>query len=375
MSERTHSAPSSPAPRTRKLIPVVVGTTGALVLAVVGLQFLRPSPAASQTRPAAKQPAATATVESTAAAEPAQHREVLARVNNQNITWDAVARECMERHAKDVLENIINRQLIYQACRQRGIEVTDDEIKREVLETSKKFNVPPETWYQLLATERGLNPTQYHRDVIWPMLALKKLAGTDVTITEEEMQRAFVRDYGPRVEARMIVVDGNVRQAMEVWNRAKAKPDDFARLASEVSADPNSRALGGQVPPIRRNAALPDTPQAKLEQEAFALQPGEISTLIQFDENKHIILRCERLTKPVVTDIELVRGDLTEQLKNEKIQEAVGKVFADIKAQAQIHNYLTGESTTGAAGGVQQTSATQTPAPVRPAAASVRTGQ
>src|SRR4029079_10171256 len=190
MSERTHSA--SPTPRPRKLIPVVVGTTGALVLAVIGLQFLRPSPAASQTRPPAKQPAGAAQVATTDAP---QQREVLARVNNQNITWDVVARECMERQAKDVLENIINRQLIYQACQQRGITVTEEEIKQEVIETARKFNVPVETWYQLLASERQLNPQQYHRDVIWPMLALKKLAGTDVSLTDEEMERAFVRDY------------------------------------------------------------------------------------------------------------------------------------------------------------------------------------
>ena len=40
-----------------------------------------------------------------------------------------------------------------------------------------------------------------------------------------------------------------------------------------------------------------------------------------------------------------------EQLRDEKIQEAVGRTFAEIKAKAQVHNYLTGESTTGTAGG------------------------
>jgi len=199
------------------------------------------------------------------------------------------------------------------------------------------------------------------------MLALKKLAGTEVEITEEELQQAFVRDYGPRVEARMILIDGNVRQASEIWEQAKADPDNFARLASEVSAEPNSRALGGQIPPIRRFASPPGSSQAKIEEYAFKMQPGEISPVMQLDD-KHIILRCEKQTKPIVTDIETVRADLTEQLKEEKIQAAVGQTFAEIKAQAQIHNYLTGESTTGAAGGVvQQTSATQPQGKPRPA--------
>lgn len=365
MSERTHSAPTaSPATRKRQFFPFMIGTAGALVLAVVGLQFLRPAPAASETRPSPKQPAGSAKVE--AAAAP-QQGETLARVNNQNISWEVVAAECMERHGQEVLDEIISRLLIHQACQARGITVTEDEIKREVHDFARKMKVPTETWYQLMQSQRGLSPAQYHRNVIWPMLALKKLAGTEVEITEAELQQAFVRDYGPRVEARMILIDGNVRQASEIWEQAKADPDNFARLASEVSAEPNSRALGGQIPPIRRFASPPGSSQAKIEEYAFKMQPGEISPVMQLDD-KHIILRCEKQTKPIVTDIETVRADLTEQLKEEKIQAAVGQTFAEIKAQAQIHNYLTGESTTGAAGGVvQQTSATQPQGKPRPA--------
>jgi hypothetical protein len=90
-------------------------------------------------------------------------------------------------------------------------------------------------------------------------------------------------------------------------------------------------------------------------------------------DDKYIILRCEKLTEQIVADIEQVRADLTEQLKDEKIQESVGKVFAQLKEQAQIHNYLTRESTTGTPGGVQQTSGTQTKPTARPAGTATRT--
>jgi foldase protein PrsA len=346
----------------------MVGTAGALMFAVIGLQFLRPEPAVSQTRePAAK--AGTAKVEVSAPPK----GEPLARVNNQNITWDVVAAECMEQHAKETLDDIISRLLIHQACQAQGIAITEQEIQREVVEFARRMKVPTETWYQLMQSQRNLTPAQYHRTVIWPMLALKKLAGTEVQITEEELQQAFIRDYGPRVEARMILVEGNVRQATQIWEQAKADPENFSRLASEVSAEPNSRALGGQIPPIRRFASPPNSQQAKVEEHAFGMQPGEISPVMQIDD-KFVILRCEKQTQPVVTDIEQVRGDLTEQLKELKVQEGVGKKFAEIKAKAEIHNFLTGDSTTGTAGGVQQTSGTQTKPAARPASGTQPSG-
>lgn len=371
MSERTHSTPTdAAAPRKTKLFPIVAGTGAAVLIAGVAFQIFRAEPAVSQTReaPAAANQAGTATVNTAAAP---QSGTVVARVNTQSISYDIVARECYDRYAAEVLENIINRAIIHQACQAKGVGVTDDEIQQEVNNIARKFNLPTATWYQMLESERGITRTQYHRDVIWPMLALKKLAGKDVQVTEAELQKAFIRDFGPRVEARMIVIDGNMRHATQIWEQVQAAPENFAALAQQHSADPNSRALGGAVPPIRRYGAPENTPQATVEEQAFKMKPGEVSPVMQLGDNRFVILKCEKLTEPVINDINQVRGELTEQLIEEKTQLAVAATFEQIKSQAQVHNFLTGESTAGAAGGVVPTSGTQTAAPpVRNAGAS-----
>lgn len=372
MSERTHSTPlDAAAPRKNKLFPIIAGTGAAVLIAGVAFQIFRAEPAASQTRdaaPAAANQSGTATVNTAPAAQPGT---VVARVNNQSITYEQTARECYDRYAPEVLENIINRAIIHQACQAKGVGVTDAEIQQEVNNIAKKFNLPTATWYQMLESERGITKTQYHRDVIWPMLALKKLAGADVQVTPEELQKAFIRDFGPRVEARMIVIDGNMRHATQVWEQVQAEPENFATLAQQHSADPNSRALGGAVPPIRRYGSPENTPQATVEEQAFKMKPGEISPVMQLGDNRFVILKCEKLTDPVVTDINQVRTELTDQLIEEKTQLAVAETFEQIKAQAQVHNFLTGESTAGSAGGVVPTSGTQSgTAPVRNANAS-----
>lgn len=190
-------------------------------------------------------------------------------MNGEAVPYDMVARECYERYGAEVLDNIINRMIIQQECERRGVTVTQSEVQQEVVNIAKKFNLPVDTWYQMLQAERGVGKAQYHRDIIWPMLALKKLASTDAKPTEEDMMKAFERDYGPRVKARMILVDGNLRHANQVWQKAVDDPDAFDRLASEVSSDPNTRPLGGAIPPIRKNGGSP-----QVEKEAFKLREG-----------------------------------------------------------------------------------------------------
>jgi foldase protein PrsA len=357
MSERTHSRPTvTTAARKGSFFPIASGTVVAVVIAAIAFQVYRAEPAQSQTRPAgaAEQPG-TAQVQAGAAAGGA----IVARVNNQPISQDWVEKECFEQHWESVLENIINRVLIDQECKRRNISISQAEILQEVNNIAKKFNLPTDTWYQMLETERGITKEQYHRDIIWPMLALKKLAGDNLSITEQELQEMFIREYGPRVEARVIYFDGNVRQAAQIAEQAQSNPDDFERLARQWSSDPNTRALGGSVPPIRKYGGAPT-----IEDAAFKLKPGEVSSLIEIGANKFVILKCEDFTEPVVTNIDEVKVALQQQLTEEKTQASVAKVFEEIKNRAKIQNFLARTSTEGSAStqrpsAVQQTGAAQ----------------
>ncbi|MBV11534.1 peptidylprolyl isomerase [Rubinisphaera sp.] len=329
MGEGNHSEMN-----TKKSAPwatIIGGTVLAIAAGVIGFQVFRAEPAAAPTDQAGKVSL------SNTSTSPA-----LARVNGQLIQYDAVARECFDRLGKSVLENLINRTIIHQEVERRGLTVTEAEIDAEVQKIAKRFNLPVDTWYQMLQTERDLTPVQYRRDVIWPMIALRKLAGDEVQVTDSDLHRAFQRDYGPRVRCRMIMME-NVRRANEVWEKATRTPEDFDKLAREFSVEANSRALGGAIPPISRYSSADNQ---SLEDAAFRLQPGEISGLIQVG-NRYVILKCEGRTEQVVTDIKDVENDLRAQLQEEKTQERVAVVFDDLKKQTRVDNYLTNTSTGG----------------------------
>ena len=216
----------------------------------------------------------------------------------------------------------------------------------------------------MLAAERGVTPLQYQNEVIWPMLALRKLAGlqAESKVSEADMLLAFERDYGPRVKARMILVNGNVRQADQIWQKCKANPEKFEDFAAEHSADPNTRSLGGAMPPIRQHGGMP-----QLEEVAFKLKEGEISQIIEAN-GQHLILKCEGRTEQVITDPKEVWDELYAQVTEEKTQLAIANTFQSIKDKAEIHNYLDRTSTTPT-GRASTTAAPTAGQPARPVSA------
>ena len=357
MSAGTHVTANNVAAKPkRRMVWIFGGAAAAVITGGLLMQYFR-APAGQ---------AATETPAGTARVGASRKPEMLARVGKESISYDAVAEECVARHGKEVLEDLIHRLIIQQACEEQNITVTEQEVSQEISRIAKRFNLDVNEYLKMLQSERSITPMQYRTSVIWPMLALKKLAGEEVDITEEDLQQAFVRSYGPRVKARVIMME-NPRQAQDVWEQARRNPEDFDKLAQKYSIDPNSRALGGQIPPIPRF-----TGNEKLEQEAFKLKKGEISGLIQLSTGRHVILKCEGQTEPVVSNIEDVRDSLHDELKEAKTQQAVGKVFENVKQKTRVDNYLT-MTTTGpersapevTPGGIQPVGATQT----RPSAA------
>ncbi|KAA0133319.1 peptidylprolyl isomerase [Gimesia chilikensis] len=280
--------------------------------------------------------------------QPAVRSQPVAKVGSVVITEDELARECIALYGPEVLENVINRAVIEQACQKAGVTVEQAEVHAEVEKIAKRFNLDTKTWYDMLQAERKMNPSQYRRNVIWPMLALRKLAGQQTHLTQAEVQKAFVRDYGPRVKARMIMMD-NLHRAQKVWDDVKRNPADFERKARDFSIEPNSRALGGAIQPIPQYSD-----NESLWKAAFKLKEGEISGIIQIGPSRYAILMCEGHTDPVVTNIEEVKSQLIEQLTEEQTQEAVARVFAKLKEETRVDNYITNTVT----GGVSQTSGT-----------------
>jgi len=363
MGERTHTTAAKSNSGTKKTWTLVfTGTAVVLLAAGVMLQVTRPPSGFSEDGSAA----GAATVGRASAAEQGRKKvKEAAKVGKRYISVEELSAECIRRVGKEVLDNLINREIIQQACDEMGIEVSEAEVSKAIEKQAKDLGLTSDQLLQMSEAERNITPSQYRRDIVWPMLALRKIAGEDVKVSEDDIKKAFIRNYGPRVKARAIVLD-NSRRAAEVWQKAQDNPEDFERLVKQHSVDPASRPLGGVIPPIQRYAG-----SKELENVAFKLKEGEISGVVQVGLNHYIILKCEGRTDPIVKDIAEVRDILIQELREEKINVAVAKTFEKLKGEARVDNYLTYESTggerrpggakaAGNAGAINQTSATGT---------------
>ena len=279
----------------------------------------------------------------------------IAIVNNQVITRQQLADECVARKGKEILDLLINRTLIDQALRAKKLQVTAAEIDNEIESVAKRFGISREGWLRTLDKERGISPVQYARDIIYPALALRKLCTGRIQVTPDDMRKAFEAQFGEKLRCRMILVDKQ-STAVAIWEELRKNPGGFEKIAQEQSMDPGSRSLGGQLAePITRHAY----PQTISDAAFYQLvdgdpadhdlthkpKDGDFTGPIQVQEMAWVILRRESVV-PAVKGADLrneqVRKQTYEMIYEVKLKEAMQAVFQEVIKGAAIENQLTG---------------------------------
>ncbi|MDA7993559.1 MAG: peptidylprolyl isomerase, partial [Pirellulales bacterium] len=207
-------------------------------------------------------------------------------VNGTNISDAELADACLARYGSLVVGSLINKVIIEQACERNGVAVTTADVDNEINEMSRRFNVPRDEWISLIQRERGVSEKQYREDIVWPMIALRRLAKGSLEPTDGQLREQFQNQYGPTVKARIIVL-GSQKEAEETRAEVLQDPDSFGVVAREKSVDIGSASVGGWVQPIRHFSGSAD-----FESAAFALAEGGISEVVRVAD-QFIIIKCE----------------------------------------------------------------------------------
>ena len=286
---------------------------------------------------------------------PVNPSDPIAIVNGEVITRQRLADEVVARKGEEILETLISRTLIQQAMSKAKLQVTAGEIDEEIDNVARRMGgIGRDAWLKTLDKERGISPMQYAKDIIYPALALRKLAAPRVQVTQKDLQDAFEARYGDKLRCRIIMVDKE-RAAIECWEELRKNPGGFEKLAMERSMDSGSRSIGGLLAePISRHAypqhvsdnafhQLVDGDPADKDPK-HKPKDGDFTGPIQVAEATWILLRREGVIPAQNVDLknEAVRKDVYDMIYEVKLKEAMNLYMNDLMNQAAVDNKLTG---------------------------------
>jgi hypothetical protein len=180
--------------------------------------------------------------------------------------------------------------------------------------------------------------TRQQRNQELVLMLRDEVIDVDTEISDEELEEIYATERpGERVRARHILLfypenateaqrDSVQVLAEELRDRARAGAD-FAALAEEYSDDQGSAARGGDLDYFARGTMVPP-----FEEAAFALQPGEVSDVVETQFGLHVI-RLEDRDLPELDDVrEQVRG----QLQRDRVAAAESAFVAQVEEPAQM---------------------------------------
>ena len=223
---------------------------------------------------------------------------------------------------KRFLENLVERELLYQESQKEEIEV--DEAALEI---------------QLRALEK-----KYRRTVAVQEFIDKKFA-----VTEEEMRAYYESDprismQPAQVQASHILIKMNPaadesqekearRKIEEIQNRLNAG-EDFASLAGQFSECP-SGAKGGELGYLGQGR-MPKP----FEEAAFTLEPGETSEIVKTPFGYHLIKVLDKKPESTVA-YEQVSEEIEQRLRLQKTRKEMRQYIEKLKEAANVERFLT----------------------------------
>jgi hypothetical protein len=248
------------------------------------------------------------------------------------ITRQELGEFLIARHGGDGLEALVNRRIIEEACRRKGITVTPHELETAFNADPAALNMSPEKFAEQFLNPRHKTIYEWKEDVLRPRRLLTKLSADRVHVSEEDIRQAFEAAYGPKVECKMILWPKGVNHTQAIrdylWNYLQ---DDkaFDRYAQQ-QATPTPAARAGRIT-IGRHTTNCDG----LEDAAFRLEPGELSPWIDTPEGQALLKCIKRIPRDRSRRLDEVRELLTKQVRDQKLQQEIPKIFQELRAQAR----------------------------------------
>lgn len=246
---------------------------------------------------------------------------------------------------KNILETLINRELLYQESKAKGIGVEASELENS-LEKIKQRIPPGKSFAEALA-EINISEKEF-KETIEKAMVIQKLMEAEIyqKISISEKETRIFYDNNPQffkkpeqVKASHILIQvaadadeetrKQARKRIEDIQQKLRQGEDFALLAKQYSECPSGKN-GGDLGVFDRNKMV-----KRFADAAFSLEPGGVSDIVETQFGFHLIKVFEKMpeTKLAYKDIQERIG---ETMRNQKIQDETSAYISQLKEAAHI---------------------------------------
>ena len=296
---------------------------------------------------------------------PAELPAVLARVNGEAIErweFEYVVRGAEGQAGRPIppdrrnevfrglLDQLVAYRLLAQEARARKLAAPDAEVKARIDEIRKSF--PSEDAFLKALVSEGSTLEKLQQQTRMTLLVSKVLEaeiGPKVSVQPKDIDAFYQQNLdrfkeGETVHAShiLIAIPEKADAAQKQQSRAQAEGllkqiqagADFAQLARTRSQDSSSAARGGDLGFFASGQMDP-----AFETAAFALKPGEVSSLVETPYGFHIIKLHER-RPPRTIPLTEVRAQIGQFLTDQQRDEMTVDFVEQLKTKGKVEMYV-----------------------------------
>lgn len=233
-----------------------------------------------------------------------------------------------QKFGDQVLQDMVNREVVFQAAKQQGVTVDQAELDQEIAQIRESYGSSSDSEFeQALNKQAGTTLEALRREITYQLL-LQALATKDIVISDEELLTFYNNHperYARPMQMRLWqIVVASQQEAEQVAAELK-QGANFQSLAKERSIDSLTSGNGGDMGWLSLgDSRLPD----EAKDVVADLETKKISVPVKVGENYVIYQMADRRK--------------AEQQSFEQVKEAIRKelAFAQVESLDEVLDRL-----------------------------------
>ncbi|MED1954114.1 peptidyl-prolyl cis-trans isomerase [Brevibacillus centrosporus] len=233
-----------------------------------------------------------------------------------------------QKFGDQVLQDMVNREVVFQAAKQQGVTVDQAELDQEMAQIRESYGSSSDSEFeQALNKQAGTTVEALRREITYQLL-LQALATKDIVISDEELLTFYNNHperYARPMQMRLWQIVVATQQEAEQVAAELKQGANFQALAKERSIDSLTSGNGGDMGWLSLgDSRLPDEAQNVVAD----LETKKISAPVKVGENYVIYQMADRRK--------------AEQQSFEQVKEAIRKelAFAQVESLDEVLDRL-----------------------------------